>query len=177
MHNTLEIIAKVPIDRTLVPKCLEDIIDKRIAGVALSALEEFVNWFLSWVYSPYNTLFETKAKRICTFQDDEVRMCDSTEGGIVKVKEDAICLTIDKEERPLYFYNDTRDKMVFKKLFDCVEVRHASKNPRCIEICCYDPSRPNNGFPTIWRVDLDHPVTIQVSSTDIRKMYFVQKPD
>jgi hypothetical protein len=43
-----------------IPDYLEDITNKKINNIALRIFEQIVDWLASWLYAPYNTLFDVK---------------------------------------------------------------------------------------------------------------------
>lgn len=89
---TLSIVAAFPIESKLVPSFLENIIDKRVAGIALNLLEKTIHWICSWIYCPYNTLYKAKMARIHLFSDSQALLLDSTKQGIAKIDKDSISL-------------------------------------------------------------------------------------
>ena len=82
---SLSAIRTIPLDSALVPVFLEDIINKKIVGAALNALENFIDWLCSWIYYPYIKLYNGKKARIHTFSDNITPLVDSTKQGVAKI--------------------------------------------------------------------------------------------
>ncbi len=82
---TQAIIATLPVESSFVPSHLESIIDKKIAGIALNLIEKLLNWILSWVYFPYNSLYQAKMARVHRFRDKITPLLDCTRQGIAQI--------------------------------------------------------------------------------------------
>lgn len=82
---SLTVIGSIPVESILVPSFLENIIDRKIAKLALNMLEKLVDRILSWIYCPYNQLYQEKKARIYTFGDGLTCLIDSTKLGIAKI--------------------------------------------------------------------------------------------
>ncbi len=88
-------IAKLPVESIWVPTCLDNVINKKIAGVALNRLERWVDWICSRLYCPYNTLYNGKKARVHFFSDpveksvesgDSIPLFDRTKEGIANIE-------------------------------------------------------------------------------------------
>lgn len=82
---TLEIIAQIPVSSRFVPAFFEDILNKKIAGLALNILETVLDFILSWIYCPYNYLLQRKMERIHSFNDG-TPLYDCTVDGISEIQ-------------------------------------------------------------------------------------------
>jgi hypothetical protein len=82
---TLGIVAQIPVSSQFVPAFLEDILNKRIANVALNILETVLDFILSWIYCPYNYLLQRKMERIHSFNDG-TPLYDCTIDGISAIQ-------------------------------------------------------------------------------------------
>jgi hypothetical protein len=82
---TLEIVTQIPVSSWFVPAFFEDILNKKIAGVALNILETVLDFILSWIYCPYNYLLQRKVERIHFFTDG-TPLYDCTIDGISDVQ-------------------------------------------------------------------------------------------
>ncbi len=84
----LSVISAFPIEAKLVPIFLENIINKKVAGLALNILEKLVHRIFSWIYRPYNTLYVQKLSRIHLFSDGKAQLLDSTQHKVAQIKHD-----------------------------------------------------------------------------------------
>ena len=82
---SLAIIRSIPLDSKLVPTFLEEIINKKVATVALNIFEELIDWLCSWLYYPYIKLYNDKKARIHTFSDAQTSLVDCTKRAIAKI--------------------------------------------------------------------------------------------
>lgn len=154
----LSIIASLPVDSRFVPTCLENIIDKRVAGVALNFLERLFNWLCTWLYFPYNTLYKAKMVRVHTFSDGIVRLFDATVRGLAGIEHDWEHDYVTLHDRNVRFNLNPNIKNHFARAMntDYVVVRDDPiKRINWYQIIEQEISRPENPKPMekIWYVD------------------------
>ncbi|MBX7066398.1 MAG: hypothetical protein K1X28_04125 [Parachlamydiales bacterium] len=80
----VEVVAQIPVTSILVPSCLEYIINKKVAKMALSIIENIIDVIFSWIYCPYSFLYLAKLTRVHTFRDG-TPMFDCTKNGIANI--------------------------------------------------------------------------------------------
>lgn len=150
----VKILASIPLDSHFVPTCLENILHKKIAGVALNILERLIHWVCSWIYSPYKTLYKAKLGRVHTFSDGIVKLIDTTVKGIAKTEGNYVVL----RNRIVHFNWNTNIQTTFarKENTDYVIVRDdPKKRANWYQVVEKEISRPENQNPMekIWHVN------------------------
>lgn len=84
-------VAQIPVTSRLVPGCLEHMINKKVANVALSLFERIVDFILSWIYCPYSYLYLGKLSRVHYFSDG-TPLFDCTKDGIASITNGRVSL-------------------------------------------------------------------------------------
>jgi hypothetical protein len=146
---TQAIVASIPVDSWFVPDFLAEILDKKISGIALNYIEEFVDWICSWIYCPYILLGQAKLKRIHRFSDQIVSLFDTTKKGVVQIKRsliDHICL---KNVEVCFSANPNIAVLFSREAFtEYVVVKDDEKNrPGWYKIIEQPTPRPTNPRP------------------------------
>lgn len=149
-------IQYIRLDAPFVPTLLEGIIDAKIRGIALNALEEFVDWLCSWIYYPYQWLYSAKISRVHSFSDRNVKLYDATKHGVAGIncgkQDDHITLN----GRRVYFNQCTYITMSFSKQFfmNSVIIKDAN-SPGWYQIIIQEIPRTTNPNPmeTTWFVN------------------------
>lgn len=83
---TQAIVASFPVTSPFLPTFLENIIDKKISGVALNLLEKLMDWICFRVCCPYMAVYRGKMARVHTFSDGETRLFDTTKEKVAKIE-------------------------------------------------------------------------------------------
>jgi hypothetical protein len=155
---TQSIIAALPVESRFVPGCLENIIDKKVAKVALNFLEKWVDWILTWIYCPYHNLFMAKLSRVHLFSDAATPLVDSTKQGVANIDFEWRNDYISLHGKKVYFNPIPNVEIVFSRqaYTNYVVVRDdESRRPGWYKIVVQEIPRPENLRPMekSWRVN------------------------
>lgn len=112
---SLAIVASFPVESNFVPSCLEYIIDKKVAGIALNLLEELVDCICSWFYCPYNMLYQEKIARVHLFSDQITHLYDCTKKAVASIEHDWANDFITLHKTKVYFNLNPNIDVIFSK--------------------------------------------------------------
>lgn len=170
----------IPVHSKWVPACLDRILDKKVAGAALSCLEKLVDWICSMIYGPYRTLYQAKLQRVHLFSDKLAKVIDCTMKGIAAIHVSKhvnllgdINLVIHQldfitlNNKKVYFHQNPAIETIFSRatFTDYVVVKDApQKGPSWIQIIEQETQRPRKDKPIVneWFVDTEQPVVFQL---------------
>lgn len=158
---TQAIVASIPVESRLVPSCLESIIDTKVRGAALNFLQKLVDWFFTWFYCPYHSLYTAKLARVHPFSDGVVKLYDSTKQGIGGIDFEWGNDFITLNERKVFFNLNPHIESVFSRQYftDYVAIKDDEKRRAgWFQIIEQEISRPNNPKPMekSWMVNTNH---------------------
>ncbi len=155
---TQVIIAAFPVESRFVPSCLECLIDKKVAGIALNLLERLVDWICSWIYCPYNSLYQAKLSRVHRFSDEITTLLDSTKQAIARIEFDWKNDYISLHDKRVVFNQIPNVEIVFssQSFTDYVVVKDdENRRPGWYKIVEQEAPRPGNLIPMekFWMVN------------------------
>lgn len=146
----LAIIAALPVESRFVPSCLETLVDKKVAGIALNLLERLVDWICSWIYCPYYNLYKEKMARVHLFNDQVTPLFDSTKEGIANIEYEWVNDSITLRDRRVCFNPIPHLEVVFSRMnfTDYVVIQDDDRRrPGWVKIIEQELPRPSNPKP------------------------------
>lgn len=150
---TPEAVSQIPVSSWFVPSCCERILNKKVAQVALNLLEKIVDWVLSWIYCPYQYLFQAKLARVHLFAD-ETPLVDCTKEGIVSIVNGQIAIS----GRQVQFTIGMSDALPFSKATrtEYVIVQEAPEEAHEMQILAQEMAYSDGTRPRekMWRINL-----------------------
>ncbi len=170
----------IPVHSKWVPACLDRILDRKVAGAALSCLEKLVDWICSIICCPYRTLYQAKLQRFHLFSDKIAKLIDCTTRGIaaIHVSKKVNLLGdlnqvvhqldyITLKNKKVYFHQNPAIEFTFSRaaFTDYVVVKDApQKGPSWIQIIEQETQRPRKNKPIVneWFVNTEQLVALQV---------------
>jgi len=171
---TQAILHSLPVESRFIPSCLENIIDKKIQDVALNKLERLIHWICSWIYCPYQTLYQAKMARVHTFSDGAAKLFDATTQGIVKIdfEWDTDFIAINHKKVLFNPKHNMEVRFSRKADTDFVVVRDdAKRRAGWFEVSEQEISRPGNAKPMAktWVVDTNQIIPFGKQSAYLAK--------
>lgn len=166
---TTPIAASFPVSSRFVPTFLENIIDKKISGIALNMIERLLHQICSWLYWPYRNLYREKQSRVHTFSDNQTRLFDATRDKSAKIEFEwgNDYITINGNKVP--FTNNPQFEVVFsrQKYTDYVVVKDArERGPGWFQIIEQELPRESNPSPLekawVYRAGSEQPPVVQI---------------
>jgi hypothetical protein len=160
------VVAALPVESSLVPSHLESIIDKKIAGIALNLIERLLNWIFSWIYFPYNRLYQAKMARVHRFRDNITPLLDCTKQGIARIdfnsKNDYISLLARKVHfKPIPHIDITFSRETFTEYVAIID--DENRGPGWYKIVEQEAPHPGNQIPMEkqWLVNTNQPYQVE----------------
>lgn len=147
---SVAVIRSIPVESSLVPSFLEDIIDRKIANLSLNILEELVDWILSWIYFPYHQLYQEKSARVHTFSDGLTRLVDSTKLGVANIEYDWSTDFVSLHAIKVYFIANPNIDFTFSRQTNTdyvVVIDDEKRGPGWYKIVEQEIARPMNPRP------------------------------